>query len=396
MTIDSDIVLVAPVRTAIGRYQGSFKATPASDLGAAAIRASVERAGIAPDDVDEVIMGCVGEVGEDAFNARLCAIKAGLPVKSIAFNVNRLCGSGLQAINSGAMEILTGQVNVVVAGGDENMSIQPYLLPKEGLGQRYGNVTMVDGTQSLVTDPFKRYAMGCTAENVAERFGVSRNEQDQFAAESQRRAGAAVAGGAFDSQIAPVALPQPKGDPITVALDEHPRPDVTVDRLAKLRPAFRDGGSVTPGNSSGINDGASAVVLMRAADAQARGCTPMGRLVSWAVSGVEPEIMGIAPITAVQKLLRQAGMTLGDIDLIELNEAFAAQALAVIRELGADLEKVNVNGGAIALGHPVGATGAILTTKLLFELQRRDKEWGVVTMCIGGGQGIASLFQRVA
>jgi acetyl-CoA C-acetyltransferase len=395
MAMNSDVVLVAPVRTAIGRYQGGFQATPAAELGAAAIAASLERANVAPDDVDEVIMGCVGQVGDDAFNARLCSLKAGLPVTSLAYNVNRLCGSGLQAINSAAMELLTGQARVVVAGGDENMTMQPYLLPKAGLGQRYGNATLVDGTQSLVTDPFGRYAMGCTAERVAERFGVSRDDQDAFALESQRRTAAAMAAHAFDEQIIPVSVPQGKGEPVVISRDEHPRPDVTAERLARLRPAFREGGSVTAGNASGINDAAAAVVLMRQAEAVARGCRPMGRLAAWAVAGVEPEIMGIAPITAVRKLLAKAGMALSDIDLIELNEAFAAQSVAVIRALDADPEKVNVNGGAIALGHPVGATGAILATKLLYELQRRDKEWGIVTLCIGGGQGIASLFQRV-
>jgi acetyl-CoA C-acetyltransferase len=393
--MNSDVVLVAPVRTAIGRYQGGFQATPAADLGAAVIAAALERAHVAPEDVDEVVMGCVGQVGDDAFNARLCALKAGLPVTSLAYNVNRLCGSGIQAINSAAMELLTGQARVVVAGGDENMTMQPYLLPKAGLGQRYGNVTLVDGTQSLVTDPFGRYAMGCTAERVAERFAVSRADQDAFALESQRRTAAAMAAHAFDEQIIPVTVPQAKDDPVVVSRDEHPRPDVTAERLARLRPAFREGGSVTAGNSSGINDAAAAVVLMRQAEADARGCRPMGRLVAWAVAGVEPEIMGVAPIAAVRKLLAKAGMALGDIDLIELNEAFAAQSVAVIRALDADPERVNVNGGAIALGHPVGATGAILATKLLYELQRRDKEWGIVTLCIGGGQGIASLFQRV-
>jgi acetyl-CoA C-acetyltransferase len=253
----------------------------------------------------------------------------------------------------------------------------------------------VDGTQSLVTDPFGRYAMGCTAERVAERFGVSRDDQDAFALESQRRTAAAMAAHAFVEQIIPVSAPQGKGEPVVISRDEHPRPDVTAERLARLRPAFREGGSVTAGNASGINDAAAAVVLMRQAEAVARGCRPIGRLVAWAVAGVEPEIMGIAPITAVRKLLAKAGMALSDIDLIELNEAFAAQSVAVIRALDADPEKVNVNGGAIALGHPVGATGAILATKLLYELQRRDKEWGIVTLCIGGGQGIASLFQRV-
>ena len=395
MKMTSDVVLIAPVRTAIGRYQGAFQSTPAADLGAAAIAATLTRANVPPADVDEVIMGCVGQVGDDAYNARLCALKAGLPVTSQAYNVNRLCGSGLQAIHSAAMELLTGQARVVVAGGDENMTMQPYLLPKAGLGQRYGNATLVDGTQSLVTDPFGRYAMGCTAERVAECYGVSRADQDAFALESQRRTAAAIAAHAFDDQITPVSVPQTRGEPLAITRDEHPRPDVTAERLTRLRSAFRDGGSVTAGNSSGINDAASAMVMMRQADAQARGCQPLGRLVAWAVAGVEPEVMGIAPITAVRKLLALAGMTLDDIDLIELNEAFAAQSIAVLRELDADPEKVNVNGGAIALGHPVGATGAILATKLLYELQRRNKEWGIVTLCIGGGQGIASLFQRM-
>ena len=392
--MDSAIVIVAPVRTAVGRFQGGFQHAPAADLGAAVIRATLERASIAAEDVDEAIMGCVGQVGEDAFNARLCALRAGLPVSSRAYNVNRLCGSGLQAICSAAMEILTDQARVVVAGGDENMTRQPYFLPKGGLGQRYGDVTLIDGTQSLVTDPFGHYAMGCTAEQVAERYAVSRDEQDAFALESQQRVAAAVLAHAFDAQIVPVSVPQPRGDPIVLARDEHPRPDMTAERLAKLRPAFREGGSVTAGNSSGINDAAAAAVVLRREDAQARGCRPMGRLVAWAVAGVEPEIMGIAPVAAVQRLVAKVGMTLGDIDLIELNEAFAAQAIAVIKELGVDPARVNVNGGAIALGHPVGATGTILVTKLLYALQDHDKEWGIVSLCIGGGQGIAALFQR--
>ena len=389
------IVVAGGVRTAIGKFAGAFKDTPTSDLGANAIRAAVERAGISPDVVDEVILGCVGQVGEDAFNARLATLKAGLPEKTTAFNVNRLCGSGLQAINSAVQELRTGEAQVVVAGGNENMSIQPYFLPRSQVGWRLGEATLVDGTLSLVTDPFGRYQMGATAEKVAERYGVSRQAQDAFAAESQRRAAAAIAEGRFDDQIVPVAIPQKKGDPVIAQMDEHPRPGTTVESLGRLKPAFREGGSVTAGNSSGINDAGAAVVVMTRAKADELGVTPQLEWVADAVAGIAPEIMGVAPIFAVQNLLKKVGMTINDIDLIELNEAFAAQAVAVIRELEIDPDKVNPNGGAIALGHPVGATGAILTVKLAYELKRRQAEWGIVTMCIGGGQGIATLFRNL-
>jgi acetyl-CoA C-acetyltransferase len=388
------IVVAGGVRTAIGKFAGAFKDTPTSDLGANAIRAAVERAGIAPDAVDEVILGCVGQVGEDAFNARLATLKAGLPEKTTAFNVNRLCGSGLQAINSAVQELRTGEAQVVVAGGNENMSIQPYFLPRSQVGWRLGEATLIDGTMSLVTDPFGRYQMGATAENVAERYGVSRQAQDAFAAESQRRAAAAIAEGRFNDQIVPVAIPQKKGDPVIASLDEHPRPGTTVESLGRLKPAFREGGSVTAGNSSGINDAGAAVVVMTRAKADELGVRPQLEWVADAVAGIAPEIMGVAPIFAVQNLLKKVGMTINDIDLMELNEAFAAQAVAVIRELEIDPDKVNPNGGAIALGHPVGATGAILTVKLAYELKRRQAEWGIVTMCIGGGQGIATLFRN--
>jgi acetyl-CoA C-acetyltransferase len=389
------IVVAGGVRTAIGKFAGAFKDTPSSDLGANAIRAAVERAGIAPEVVDEVILGCVGQVGEDAFNARLATLKAGLPEKTTAFNVNRLCGSGLQAINSAVQELRTGEAQVVVAGGNENMSIQPYLLPRSQVGWRLGEVTLIDGTMSLVTDPFGRYQMGATAEKVADRYGVSRQAQDAFAAESQRRAGAAIAEGRFNDQIVPVAIPQKKGDPVIANVDEHPRPGTTVESLGRLKPAFREGGSVTAGNSSGINDAGAAVVVMTRAKAVELGVTPQLEWVADAVAGIAPEIMGVAPIFAVQNLLKKVGMTINDIDLMELNEAFAAQAVAVIRELEIDPDKVNPNGGAIALGHPVGATGAILTVKLAYELKRRQAEWGIVTMCIGGGQGIATLFRNL-
>jgi acetyl-CoA C-acetyltransferase len=393
--IGEGIVVAGGVRTAIGKFAGAFKDTPTSDLGANAIRAAVERAGISPDVVDEVILGCVGQVGEDAFNARLATLKAGLPERTTAFNVNRLCGSGLQAINSAVQELRTGEAQVVVAGGNENMSIQPYLLPRSQVGWRLGEAALVDGTLSLVTDPFGHYQMGCTAEKVADRYGVSREAQDKFAAESQRRAADAIAEGRFKDQIVPVAIPQKKGDPIVADSDEHPRPNTTIESLGRLKPAFREGGSVTAGNSSGINDAGAAVVVMTKARAAELGVTPQLEWVADAVAGIAPEIMGVAPIFAVQQLLKKVGMTINDIDLMELNEAFAAQAVAVIRELEIDPEKVNPNGGAIALGHPVGATGAILTVKLAYELKRRQAEWGIVTMCIGGGQGIATLFRNL-
>ena len=389
------IVIAGGVRTAIGKFAGAFKDTATSELGATAIRAAVERAGISTDVVDEVILGCVGQVGEDAFNARLAALKAGLPEKTTAFNVNRLCGSGLQAINSAVQELRTGEAQVVVAGGNENMSIQPYLLPRAEVGWRLGEAALIDGTLSLVTDPFGRYQMGCTAEKVADRYGVSREAQDQFAAESQRRAAAAIVAGRFNDQIVPVAIKQKKGDPLIANVDEHPRPGTTLESLGRLKPAFREGGSVTAGNSSGINDAGAAVVVMTKQKAVSLGVTPQLEWVADAVAGIAPEIMGVAPIFAVQKLLKKVGMTINDIDLMELNEAFAAQAVAVIRELEIDADKVNPNGGAIALGHPVGATGAILTVKLAYELKRRQAEWGIVTMCIGGGQGIATLFRNL-
>ena len=389
------VVVAGAARTAIGKFAGSFKDTPTSDLGAAAIQAAVQRAGIDATAVDEVILGCVGQVGEDAFNARLATLKAGLPEKTTAYNVNRLCGSGLQAINSAVHEIELGEAEVVVAGGNENMSIQPYMLPRSQVGWRLGEAALIDGTLSLVTDPFGRYQMGCTAEKVADRYQVSRQSQDAFAAESQRRAGVAVGEKRFEEQIVPVEVAQRKGDPVSIKLDEHPRPGTSAEQLGRLRPAFREDGSVTAGNSSGINDAGAAVVLMKQSKAAQLGVRPQLEWVADAVAALAPEIMGVAPIFAVQKLLAKVGMTINDIDLMELNEAFAAQAVAVIRELEIDPEKVNPNGGAIALGHPVGATGAILTVKLAYELRRQQKEWGIVTMCIGGGQGIATLFRNL-
>src|SRR3989440_1030124 len=389
------IVVAGGVGTVIGKFAGAVKDAPTSDLGANAIRAAVDRAGIAPEIIDEVILGCVGQVGEDAFNARLATLKAGLPEKTTAFNVNRLCGSGLQAINSAVQELRTGEAQVVVAGGNENMSIQPYLLPRSQVGWRLGEATLIDGTMSLVTDPFGRYQMGSTAEKVADRYGVSREAQDKFAAESQRRAAAAIAQGRFDDQIVPVAIPQKKGDPVIARVDEHPRPGTTVESLSRLKPAFREGGSVTAGNSSGINDAGAAVVVMTREKADELGVTPQLEWVADAVAGIAPEIMGVAPIFAVQNLLKKVGMTINDIDLMELNEAFAAQAVAVIRELEIDPEKVNPNGGASALRPPGGAPRALPTGKLGYALKNPETEGGTVTMCIGGGQGIATLFRNL-
>jgi acetyl-CoA C-acetyltransferase len=393
--VDKEIVIVGGARTPIGKYGGAFKDTPAHVLGAAAIKAALERSGVQPEQVDEVILGQVGQVGPDAFNARRCALEAGLPTTSTAMNVNRLCGSGLQAIWTGAMEILTGNAEVVVAGGDENMTMQPFLDYDARKGYALGNRTLIDGTMSLVTDPFGDYPMGDTAENVAERYEVSREEQDRFALRSQQRAANAIQSCYFRDQIVPITVKEKKTER-EVSVDEHVRPETTMETLGKLRPAFRQGGSVTAGNSSGINDAAAAVVVTSGDRARAEGWTPWLRLCHVAVAGTDPAVMGYAPTFAIQKVLKQAGMTPDDIDLMELNEAFAAQAVPVVRDTGFDMEKVNVNGGAIALGHPVGATGAILTIKMMYELKRRGQEYGLVTMCIGGGQAIAAIVQSAA
>ena len=391
MAVDVDpVVVVGAARTAIGTYGGSLSGIDAYKLGAVTIKESLSRAGVEPEEVDEVIMGQIGQVGPDAYNARRCALEAGLPTSTTAMNVNRLCSSGLQAIITGVQQIMLGEADIVVAGGDENMSSQPFLDYQARDGWRLGPRKVIDGTLSLVTDPFGGYPMGVTAEKVADRYDVSRQEQDRFAAESQRRASIAIKNGLFEEDI--VGVDRPKDNPFLV--DEHPRPNTTVETLARLRPVFAKGGSVTAGNSSGINDGAASVVLMSEKTAEARGSEPLLRLVAWAVSGIDPEVMGYAPALAIPAVLEKTGLTLDDIDLIELNEAFAAQAVAVIRDAGLDPEKTNVDGGAIALGHPVGATGAILTIKLMRALERIDGRRGIVTMCIGGGQGMAAIFER--
>jgi acetyl-CoA C-acetyltransferase len=388
---DDNVVVVSGVRTAIGRFGGSLKDIEAYQLGSACIREALARVPLDPTDVDEVVMGQVGQVGPDAFNARRCSLAAGIPAAATAMNVNRLCSSGLQAIVTGAQEIRVGDANIVVAGGNESMSRQPFLDYHARDGWRLGPHSVVDGTLSLVTDPWGDYPMGITAEKVADKYGVSREEQDRFAARSQALAAKALEAGVFEDQIVPIEVPK-ASQPFT--RDEHPRPETTVESLSKLRPIFADTGTVTAGNSSGINDGAAALVLMSASEARRRGLVARLRLRAWAVSGIEPEIMGYAPALAIPKVMTKAGLTLNDVDLIELNEAFAAQAVAVVRDTGLDEEKVNVFGGAIALGHPIGATGAILTVKLMHALERLDKQIGLVTMCVGGGQGVAAVFDR--
>ncbi len=386
------VVIVAGARTPIGTFGGAFRGTPAHELGAAAATEALARAGVGGDEVGEVVMGCIGQVAGDAYNARRVALAAGLPVRVPAFTVNRLCGSGLQAIWSGAQELLWGGVDVVLAGGDENMSRMPFYDFDARFNDRLGDRTLVDGTVAMLTDPFTGSHMGVTAENVAARYGVSRVEQDEFAVESQRRAATDAARAAFAEEIVPFTTGGRK--PVEVVADEHPRPATTLEALAGLRPAFQQGGSVTAGNSSGINDGAGAVVLMREADVRDRGVGGLATIEAVATAGIEPELMGYAPVIALARLFEQTGLTPADIGTIELNEAFAAQAVAVIRDAGLDPERTNPYGGAIALGHPVGATGAILTVRAALDLHRRDLEYGIVTMCIGGGQALAALIRR--
>ena len=392
MTAGEKIAIVAGARTPVGSFAGVLKDVPAHELGAAAAVEALRRAGVGADEVGEVVMGCIAQNGPDAYNARRVALAAGMPTRTPAFTVNRLCGSGLQAIWSGAQELLWGGVDVVVAGGDESMSRTPFLDFQARGNARLGDRTLIDGTLAILTDPFSGGHMGLTAENVAERYGVSRADQDAFAVESQRRAATDAARAAFAEEIVTVSTGGRR--PVDVSVDEHPRPGATLEVLAGLRPAFREGGSVTAGNSSGINDGAAATVLMRSSEARERGLAPLATLEAVATAGIEPELMGYAPVVALERLWAQTGLTPADVDVIELNEAFAAQALAVIRDGGLDPEKTNPYGGAIALGHPVGATGAILTVRAALDLQRRDLEHAVVTMCIGGGQALAALLRR--
>jgi acetyl-CoA C-acetyltransferase len=387
---DDPVVIVNGARTPIGRFGGTLKDVDASDLGGAAITAALDRAGVSPGDVEEVVIGEVGQVGSDAYNARRCAVAAGIPTSSTAMNVNRLCSSGLQAIVTAANQLLVGDADVIVAGGCESMSRQPFLDYGARAGWRLGPREQIDGTLSLVTDPFGGYPMGETAERVAEQHGITREDQDEFALLSQTRARDAIDAGHVQPEIVAVDVPR-SSEQFTA--DEHPRPDATLENLSTMRPAFRKDGTVTAGNASGINDGAAAVVMMRASEARRRGLIPRLRYLASAISGIEPDIMGYAPALAIPKVLDKLRLSADQIDVIELNEAFAAQAVAVMRGADLDPAKVNPMGGAIAFGHPIGATGAILTVRLMHELERLGGRLGIVTMCIGGGQGIATVFE---
>ena len=391
-----EVVIVSGARTPIGRFGGAFKDVSASELGSLVIKSALDQANIRPDQVDEVVLGNALQTAEAGYAARLASIGAGIPDEVPTIAINRQCSSGLEAINMAALMVKTGEVDIVVAGGIENMSQSPYLI---GYKARFDGLGMGDGalTDSLTKGlgcPVNYYHMGVTAENVAERFGVSREDQDELAAISHQRAVAAIKDGRFDRQISSVTVPQRRGDPIVVSRDEGPREDSTVERLAQLTPVFKKDGTVTAGNASSINDGAAAVVIMSAEKAAELGVKPRMRWHTRAVSGVEPAIMGIGPVPAVRKALGKAGMSIDDIGLIELNEAFASQALYCMRELDMNMEKTNVNGSGISLGHPVGATGAIMTVKLMEEMELRGDELGLVTMCVGGGQGVATIFQR--
>lgn len=391
----TEVVIVAAVRTPIGSFGGSLKDISTVDLGSLVIKNAIERAGLEPEQVDEVIMGNVLGAGLGQNVARQMSVHAGVPVTVPAFTINKVCGSGLKAVQLAVQAVLCGDAEVVVAGGAENMSQAPYILPNQRWGSRMGNATVVDTMlRDGLTDGFEDYHMGITAENVAEQYGITREDQDSFALQSQKRAVAAVEAGRFKEEIVPVEIPQRRGEPLVFDTDEFPRKDVSLEGLSKLRPAFQKDGSITAGNSSGINDGAAAVVVMSAEKAKELGVPVLATIKSYASAGLDPKVMGCGPIYASRKALEKAGLTVADLDLVESNEAFAAQACAVAKELNLDLEKVNVNGGAISLGHPIGASGCRILVTLLHEMQKRDAKRGLATLCIGGGMGTALIVER--
>ena len=390
----SDIVIVSAARTPVGSFLGALSSLPAHELGAVAIKAALERAGVKPEEVDEVIMGQVLQAGAGQGPARQAAVAAGVPVESPAWSLNQLCGSGLRAVALGLQQITAGDAKIVVAGGQESMSQAPHAANHRN-GQKMGDLSFTDTMiKDGLWDAFNGYHMGQTAENIAEKWSIARADQDAFAVASQNKAEAAQKAGKFDDEIAPVTISTRKGD-IVVDKDEYIRHGATMEAMEKLRPAFTKDGSVTAANASGLNDGAAAVVLMTADEAHKRGLKPLARIASWATAGVDPAIMGTGPIPASKKALQNAGWSVGELDLIESNEAFAAQSLCVVKELGLDTAKVNVNGGAIAIGHPIGASGARVLTTLLHEMKRSGAKKGLATLCIGGGMGVAMCVEAV-
>ena len=391
-----EVVIASAARTALGSFGGSLKDVPAAELGAIVIKEAVKRAGINPEQVEEVVMGNVIQAGLGQNVARQATLKAGLPNEVPAMTINKVCGSGLRTVALAAQMIKAGDADIVVAGGMENMSAAPYVLDKARWGQRMGDGKLVDTMiKDALWDAFNNYHMGVTAENIAEQWGLTREMQDEFSAASQAKAEAAIKAGKFKDEIVPVVIPQRKGDPIVFDTDEFPRFGTTVEKLAKLKPAFVKDGTVTAGNASGINDGAAAFVVMSAEKAAELGVKPLAKIVSYGSKGLDPAIMGYGPFHATKKALEAANLTVEDMDLIEANEAFAAQSLAVAKDLNFDMSKVNVNGGAIALGHPVGASGARILTTLLYEMEKRDAKRGLATLCIGGGMGTSLIVERV-
>ena len=391
-----EVVIVSACRTALGSFGGSLKDIPAAELGALVVKEAINRAGIEPAQVDEVIFGNVLQAGLGQNVARQVALKAGLPIESTAYTINIVCASGLKSVALAASTIKAGDADIIVCGGTENMSAAPYAVPTARWGARMNNVQMIDvAVNDGLWDAFNNIHMGITAENVAEQYGLTREMQDEFAVRSQNRAEAAITSGRFKDEIVPVTIPQRKGDPVVFDTDEFVKFGTTIEKVAKLKPAFKkDGGTVTAANASGINDGAAAFVVMSKEKADELGIKPLATIASYATGGVDPKVMGIGPVPAVKKALSKVGMEVKDLDLIESNEAFAAQSLAVARDLGFDMDKTNVNGGAIAIGHPIGSSGARILVTLLHEMQKRDAKTGLATLCIGGGQGQALIVKR--